>query len=132
MNRMILGNVLIWSLFLAVLGGIITFASVAYKAFISRSWPKRGAKRVAKVAPVSMSTSKPNRSLPQNAIVRGYDSEELFQEDLWLLRIAQSRRQAAPREALLPGMETSSGVREKHLSQVCALLAHHANVRCDN
>jgi hypothetical protein len=132
MNPTILGNVLIWSLFLAVLGGIITVASVAYEAFIGRRWLNRGAKRVANVAPVSLARLRPNGSAPQNAMIRGYDSEELFQEDLWLLRIAQSRRQAGLPEPLLPAMETSNGVREKHLSHVCALLAHHANVRCDN
>jgi hypothetical protein len=67
--------------------------------------------------------------LPQRALVRGFDSPELFREDLWLRRIDQARRDHAVRAASMRRPEINKGVREQRIS---AILAHHPGARCDN
>jgi hypothetical protein len=77
-------------------------------AFFSGRWAKsteliekgNGQKYMNKapkiVLPV-ISGTKSDRAALQGRIVRGYDSGELFREDLWLRRIEQSRKQLSRR-----------------------------------
>jgi hypothetical protein len=122
-------NMITLGLFILVFTCIISFASAIHEKFMG--WRRRGRGRTTMGNIASPSVSAPTW-VGENALVRGYDSEELFREDLWLLRIAQSRRQAALPQALLPSAGASLAVRREHLSRVFAMLAYHANVRCDN
>jgi hypothetical protein len=122
-------NMITLGLFILAFTCIISFASAIHEKFMGWRRRVRGKTIMGNIASPSVSAPK---WVGQNALVRGYDSEELFREDLWLLRIAQSRGLAALPEALLPSAEESLGVRKEHLSRVFTMLAHHANVRCDN
>ena len=129
MAVMVVENMITLGLFILAFTCIISFASAIHEKFMG--WRRRGPGRTTMGNIASPSVSAPTW-VGENVFVRGYDSEELFREDLWLLRIALSRRQAALPEAFLPSLEASAGVREQHSSRVFAMLAHHANVRCDN
>ena len=65
-------------------------------------------------------------------IVHGYDSEELFREDLWLRRIEQSRKQLVAPEASMRMMTRSVGVGEEDVKRICAMLARYAGTKFDN
>jgi hypothetical protein len=65
-------------------------------------------------------------------IVHGYDSEELFREDLWLRRIEQSRKQLVAPEASMRLMTRSVGVDEEDVKRICAMLAQYAGTKFDN
>ena len=80
----------------------------------------------------STSAPKPEHLVSQNPLVRGYDSGELFREDLWIRRIEQSRRQIATLGTSVPRLEAYIEAREDCGNRVCAMLAHHGVTRCDN
>ena len=72
------------------------------------------------VSPVS--DAKSDRPALQGRIVHGYDSDELFREDLWLRRIEQSRKQlVAPVSMRL--VTRSEGLGEEDMKRICAMLA---------
>src|SRR5437667_4721768 len=75
---------------------------------------------------------KPEHLISQSPLVRGYDSGELFREDLWIRRIEESRRQIATLGTSAPRLEADIEAREDYGNRVCAMLAHHGVTRCDN
>jgi hypothetical protein len=129
MAVMVFENMITLGLFLLAFTCIISLASAIHEKFMGWRRGGRGRPTMGNIASPSVSAS---TWVGENVFVRGYDSEELFREDLWLLRITLSRRQAALPEALLTSLEAGPDVREQHSSRVFAMLAHHANVRCDN
>jgi hypothetical protein len=88
--------------------------------------------KAPKIVPLPISDAKSDRPALQGPIVRGYDSDELFREDLWLRRIEQSRKQLAAPEASMRLMTRSGGVGEKDVKRICAMLAQYAATKFDN
>jgi hypothetical protein len=67
----------------------------------------------------------------QTFIIGGYDSPELFREDLWLRRIEQARTEH-PELAAMPPFKASTETGHDYPRQVCAMLAQQRSTRCDN
>jgi hypothetical protein len=70
--------------------------------------------------------------MPQNFMVRGYDSPQLFREDLWLRRIEQARREHIAVAVSMPFKGSSTETGHDYQRRVCAMLAQHWGARCDN
>jgi hypothetical protein len=85
--------------------------------------------KAPKIVPPAISDTKSDRKPPQGRIVRGYDNDELYREDLWLRRIEQSRKQLVAPEA---SMTRSVGVGEEDVKRICAILAQYAGTKFDN
>ena len=85
-----------------------------------------------KIVPPAISDTKSDRPALQGRIVRGYDNDELFREDLWLRRIEQSRKQLVAPEASICLMTRSVGVDEEDVKQIYAMLAQYAGIKFDN
>jgi len=78
--------------------------------------------KALKIVASPVSDAKSDRPALQGRIVHGYDSDELFREDLWLRRIEQSRKQlVAPVSMRL--VTRSEGVGEEDMKRICAMLA---------
>ena len=122
MNQMIVENLISWFLFALASTCTLSFASTIYDDFISRKRRGQETKTITKV--VELSYPEPNRLTPERP--RGYDSPELFREDLWIRRIEHSRREHA---ALTASMPQASEIYRKRL---CAMLAHHVGSSRDN
>jgi hypothetical protein len=114
------------------LAWIVTFASARYEDFINWRRRKQETKPIVKFTLPSTSAPKPEDLVSQSPLVRGYDSGELFREDLWIRRIEQSRRQIAALSASAPRLEADIEARADYGNRVCAMLAHHGVTRCDN
>ena len=65
----------------------------------------------------------------QEQIVHGYDSGELFREDLWLRRIEQSRRQIVAPDASTRLTTGSLGVHEGDLKRIWVMLSQYAGTK---
>lgn len=65
----------------------------------------------------------------EHSLPRGYDSPELFREDLWIRRIEHSRREHAAMAASLPQVKAGLGASEDYSRRLCEMLAHHARTR---
>jgi hypothetical protein len=87
--------------------------------------------KVPKIVPPPVSDAKLDRPA-LGRIVHGYDSEELFREDLWLRRIEQSRKPLVAPEASMRLMTSSVGVGEEDVKRICAMLAQYAATKFDN
>jgi hypothetical protein len=129
MDQLSAGNVATWCVSGLTLGCIVTFASVKYEDFIRRRRRKLEKAIVKFILPPS---SEPKQSVAPTFTIRGYDSDELFREDLWLRRIAHSRSQIAEIQTSMSGSKTIVPTREDDRNRVCAMLARHATARCDN
>jgi hypothetical protein len=89
--------------------------------------------KAPKIVPSPISDAKSDRPTLQGRIVHGYDSAELFREDLWLRRIEQSRKQLVAPEASMRPMTRSVGVSEGDMKRICAMLAQQrAGTKFDN
>ena len=88
--------------------------------------------KAPKIFPSPISDAKSGRPALQGRIVHGYDSAELFREDLWLRRIEQSRKQLVAPEASMQLMTRSVGVGEEDLKRICAILAQSAGTKLGN
>jgi len=88
--------------------------------------------KAPKIVPPAISDTKSDRPALQGRIVRGYDNDELFREDLWLRRIEQRRKQLVAPEASMCLMTRSVGVGEEDVKQICAILAQYAGTKFDN
>ena len=131
MTNLALSSTVIWCFLALALACILTLASSMYDDFIIRKRRQRYMTKRSHLTPTVGSYPKSVEVLPQRALVRGFDSTELFREDLWLRRIDQARRDHAVRAASMrrPEINTGTGVREQRIS---AILAHHPGARCDN
>ena len=88
--------------------------------------------KATKILPPPISDTKSDRPALQGWIVHGYDSDELFREDLWLRRIEQSRKQLVAPEASMRLMTRSVGVGEEDVKRMCAMLAQYTGTKLDN
>jgi hypothetical protein len=124
-------NWTLWCIFPLILIGVIAFASNMHDEFMSER--KRKQSTVTKlpiVVPKAPSQKRLDRGLTHSNVVRGYDSPELFREDLWLLRIDQSRKAHALENGSMQVMR--AGIYETSARSICAILAQHPGARCDN
>ena len=117
----------IWSVYALVFACIVSFVSQGYETFIYRRQRKRELERVAKGLEPSTSDHKINQCVVQMAAVRGYDSGELFREDLWLRRIADSRQKLATIE-----MPLGPGTRGDQVKRLCAILVQQPGATSNN
>jgi hypothetical protein len=81
--------------------------------------------KAPKIVPPPISDAKSDRPALQGRIVHGYDSDELFRQDLWLRRIEQSRKQLVAPEASMRLMTGSVDVGEEDVKRICAMLAQY-------
>jgi hypothetical protein len=88
--------------------------------------------KAPKTVPPPISDAKSDRPALQGRIVHGYDSDDLFREDLWLRRIEQSRKQLVAPEASMQLMTRSVNVGEEDLKRICAMLAQSAGTKLGN
>ena len=80
--------------------------------------------KALKIVPSPVSDAKSDRPALQGRIVHGYDSDELFREDLWLRRIEHSRKQlVAPVSMRL--VTRSEGVGEEDIRAGIDVTAMH-------
>ena len=132
MIAIISGELVGWCLFVLALALIISLAEAAHESLITGRRRKQTAKRIAKIVAPCFSDPKVQVPATRNPVVRGYDSPELFREDLWLSRIEQSRKQAALLQVSSRGLNPSVRSDEDYGKRFCAMLAQHAGARCDN
>ena len=130
MDLLNVGNVATWCASGLALGCIVTFAAAKYEGFTRRR--QRGAKTKAIVRFSLPAISESKASASPVFTVRGYDSDELFREDLWLRRIAESRQRIMALQATMPWLKMTVQAREDDKNRVSAMLARHAAARCDN
>jgi hypothetical protein len=124
---MIIEAIFVWCLFGLAVACLITFASSAYDEFMSRKSHKASTKVIAR----STSAANGRPVSPQKFMIAGYDSPELFREDLWLRRIDQARREHVEL-AEIPPFKARTEVGHDYHRLVCAMLAQHWGTRCDN
>jgi len=128
MNQMIVENIISWFLFALASTCTLSFASTIYDDIISRKRRGQETKTITKV--VQLSDPEANPLIP--ARPRGYDSPELFREDLWIRRIEHSRREHAALAASMPQARANGGIGEINRKGLCAMLAHHVGNTRDN
>jgi hypothetical protein len=128
---MIIEAIFVWCLFGLGVACLITFASSAYDEFMSRKSHTRSVKANGKLITRSTPDANSLRVNPQKFMIAGYDSPELFREDLWLRRIEQARREHVDLAAIPPSKVSTDAGHHYH-RQVCAMLAQHWGTRCDN
>jgi hypothetical protein len=88
--------------------------------------------KALKIVSDTISDAKSDRPALQGRIVHGYDSDELFREDLWLRRIEQTRKQLVAPEASMRLMTRSVGLGEEDVKRIYAMLAQYAGTKFDN
>jgi hypothetical protein len=134
MNLSLIEIALIWLIFPSALIAIIAVASYMHEKFLST---KKHTESALTMPPGSI-TASPERATQQEVVFwqrtieRGYDSPELFREDLWLIRIDRSRKAYTKSIALKPSLNVDAGDSAKSAKSICALLAQHPGSRCDN
>jgi len=128
MNTTILENIISWFLFALASTCTLSFASTAYDNFISRKRSQREDK--ARTQFVTLSQSKPPKLPAEELVTRGYDSPELFREDLWIRRIEHSRNaHAAALIASMPRVKARLEAPEDYPRRLCEMLANHTRTR---
>jgi hypothetical protein len=123
---MVVENMVGWFLFALASTCTLSFASTVYDDFISRLRGRRSKETIATIAPLAQ---------PENLALedrRGYDSPELFREDLWIRRIELSRKEHALLAGLTPGPKANSKLMQDYPKRLCEILAYHATTACDN
>src|SRR5918994_7912232 len=120
-------NIAVWCVYALTFASIVTVVSQRYETFIYRRRRKQDPKPIANMLETSNSNHKLNQSVVQMAAIRGYDSDELFREDLWLRRIADSRLKLATMESSI-----CAWPREDPVKQLCAMLVQHAEATSHN
>ena len=125
---MIVENIIGWFLFALASTCTLSFASTIYDDFISRKRSQRDKETIEKIAPLA--DPQPDQLALQNR--RGYDSPELFREDLWIRRIEISRKEHAVLRGSMPGLKANVKTRQDYPKRLCEILAYHAATACDN
>jgi hypothetical protein len=126
MNATIVENIISWFLFALASTCTLSFASTAYDNFIG--W-KRGRRESKAPKVVPLSESKPPKLSVEESVIRGYDSPELFREDLWIRRIERSRKAHAALTASMPVVKVRLKGPEDYPKRLCEMLAQHARTR---
>lgn len=125
---MVVENMIGWFLFALASTCTLSFASTIYDDFISRLRGRRDNKTLEKIEPLA--GPQPEDLAPENR--RGYDSPELFREDLWIRRIELSRKEHAVLAGSMHGTNTNVKSGQDYPKRLCGILAHHAATACDN
>jgi hypothetical protein len=125
---MIVENIIGWFLFALASTCTLSFASTIYDDFISRKRGRRDKEMMEKIAPLA--NLQPQDLTPETR--RGYDSPELFREDLWIRRIELSRKERAILAGSMPGLKANVKTRQDYPKRLCEILAYHAAAACDN
>jgi hypothetical protein len=128
MNQIFVENIIGWFLFALASTCTLSFASTLYDDFISRKRGRQDKETIEKVAPLA--DPKPRHLVPETR--RGYDSPELFREDLWIRRIELSRKEHAVLSGSVPGLRANVKPREDYPKRLCEILAYHAATVRDN
>ena len=126
MNAMILENIIGWFLFALASTCTLSFASSIYDNFISSKRRDRNKKASPESVPALELT--PSQKPLENLVVRGYDSPELFREDLWIRRIEQSRKEHAL-AASMPRVTSNAAALENYSKRLCEMLAYQVRTR---
>jgi hypothetical protein len=125
---MIVENIIGWFLFALASTCTLSFASTIYDDCISRKRSRRDQEMIEKIAPLA--DPQPDQLARQNR--RGYDSPELFREDLWIRRIELSRKEHAVLAGSMLGPKANVKTRQDYPKRFCEILAYHAAAACDN
>lgn len=123
---MILENIIGWFLFALASTCTLSFASSIYDNFISSKRRDRNKKASPESVPALELT--PSQKPLENLVVRGYDSPELFREDLWIRRIEQSRKEHAL-AASMPRVTSNAAALENYSKRLCEMLAYQVRTR---
>lgn len=127
MSQMVVENIIGWLLFALASTCTLSFASTIYDDFISRKRGRRDKETVERIAPLVAQAGDLAPKIP-----RGYDSPELFREDLWIRRIEISRKEHALLAGSMPGSKANVKTRQDYPKRLCEILAYHAATACDN
>jgi hypothetical protein len=127
MNQMVVENIIGWFLFALASTCTLSFASTIYDDFISRKRGRRDKETIEKITPLA--DAQAEHLAPKTR--RGYDSPELFREDLWIRRIELSRKEHAVLAGSTPGPKANVKTRD-YPKRLCEILAYHGATACDN
>src|SRR5215831_19353104 len=123
MNATIVENIISWLLFALASTCTVSFASTAYDNFIGRKRRQRESKVVPRLG------SKPLKLSVEETVIRGYDSPELFREDLWIRRIEHSRKAHVALRESMPAVKVRLEAPDDYPRRLCEMLAQHARTR---
>ena len=123
MNATIVENIISWFLFALASTCTVSFASTAYDNFIGRKRRQRESKVVPRLG------SKPLKLSVEETVIRGYDSPELFREDLWIRRIEHSRKAHVALRESMPVVKVRLEAPDDYPRRLCEMLAQHARTR---
>jgi hypothetical protein len=121
---MVVENIIGWFLFALASTCTLSFASTLYDDFITRIRGRQDKETLEQLTPLA--SPHPEDLMPQNR--RGYDSPELFREDLWIRRIELSRKE----RAAMTGSKANIKTRQDYHPRFCQILAYHAATASDN
>ena len=127
MNTIIVENIFNWFLFALASTCTLSFASTVYDHFIGSKRRDRDGKATTRL--VSGAKAGPLAAEPT---IRGYDTPELFREDLWIRRIEHSRKEHATLLASIPQVKTRLLTSRDTPRRLCEMLAQHAQSGRDN
>jgi hypothetical protein len=125
---MVVENIIGWFLFALASTCTLSFASTLYDDFITRIRGRQDKETLEQLTPLA--ALHPEDLEPQNR--RGYDSPELFREDLWIRRIELSRKEHAATAGSMPGPKANIKTRQDYHTRFCQILAYHAATASDN
>ena len=128
MNAMIVENIVNWFLFALASTCTLSFASTVYDHFIGSKRRDRDCKTTKRL----VSSAKVSPLAAEPPTIRGYDTPELFREDLWIRRIEHSRKEHATLLASMPHVKTSWVTSKDTPRRLCEMLAQHAQPGRDN
>jgi hypothetical protein len=127
MNAMIVENIISWFLFALASTCTLSFASTIYDNFISSKRRERDKKVRTRIVPFP--DLKASQLVTENPVVRGYDSPELFREDLWIRRIEYSRKEHVALAPSMPPVKARLGAPEDYPKRLCEMLVHQVRTR---
>jgi hypothetical protein len=134
MNLSLIEYVLIWCVFPSALIAIIAVASNIHEECVIERKRREtdDTLRQVFITASSVPDLQQNHLVSQKIIVRGYDSPELFREDLWLVRIDRSRKAYAKSIALKSVLKPDAATPIDAAKSICAFLAQQPGSRRDN
>ena len=122
---MIVENIVGWFVFAVASTCTLSFASTVYDRFISSKRRDRNGK-ATRLVPIP--DAKPSLLKAETPVIRrGYDTPELFREDLWIRRIEHSRREHAALLASMPQLKASLVTSDGYPRRLCEILAQDAH-----
>jgi hypothetical protein len=124
MNAMIVENVISWFLFALASTCTLSFASTVYDRLVNLK--RRDRNKRASTGMVSLPPSQANPLSGENPVIRGYDTPELFREDLWIRRIEHSRKVHAVQLASMRQVKSHPETAEGYLKRLCEIFAQQA------